>query len=133
MKTPPVIVLTGATSGLGRLAALELARKGAHLALVARNQARADALRTEIEQAVPGAKPEIFLADLSLLAEVCRVGRQIDAYYPRIDVLINNAGVHAFSQRDRKSTRLNSSHGYISYAVFCLKKKQSTYPRMQSV
>src|SRR2546429_583396 len=99
MKTPPVIVLTGATSGLGRLAALELARKGAHLALVARNQARADALRTEIEQAVPGAKPEIFLADLSLLAEVYRVGRQIDAYYPRIDVLINNAGVHAFSQR----------------------------------
>jgi short-subunit dehydrogenase len=99
MKALPVIVLTGATSGLGRLAALELARKGAHLALVARNQARADALRTEIEQAAPGAKPEIFLADLSLLAEVYRVGRQIGAYYPRIDVLINNAGVHAFSQR----------------------------------
>ncbi len=53
MKTPPVIVLTGATSGLGRVAALELARKGAHLALVVRNQARADALRTEIEQAAP--------------------------------------------------------------------------------
>jgi len=99
MKTPPVIVLTGATSGLARLAALELARNGAQLALVARDQARADALRTKIEQAAPGAKPETFLADLSLLAEVYRVGRQIGAYYPRIDVLINNAGVHAFSQR----------------------------------
>src|SRR2546422_6334474 len=32
------------------------------------------------------------------------------------------------TQRDRKSTRLNSSHGYISYAVFCLKKKKSTCP-----
>src|SRR2546429_5239030 len=32
--------------------------------------------------------------------------------------------------RDRKSTRLNSSHGYISYAVFCLKKKKSTLPRV---
>src|SRR2546422_1344384 len=32
--------------------------------------------------------------------------------------------VHAALQRDRKSTRLNSSHGYISYAVFCLKKKK---------
>src|SRR2546429_6909664 len=36
--------------------------------------------------------------------------------------------VHA----DRKSTRLNSSHGYISYAVFCLKKKKSTYRRISS-
>jgi NAD(P)-dependent dehydrogenase (short-subunit alcohol dehydrogenase family) len=99
MQTPPVIVLTGATTGLGRLAALELARKGAHLALVVRNQAKADALRTEIVQAASGAEVEFFLADLSLLAEVYRVGWQIDASYPRIDVLINNAGVHAFSQR----------------------------------
>src|SRR2546422_9641936 len=34
------------------------------------------------------------------------------------------AGLHERQQRDRKSTRLNSSHGYISYAVFCLKKKK---------
>jgi NAD(P)-dependent dehydrogenase (short-subunit alcohol dehydrogenase family) len=99
VKTPPVIVLTGATNGLGRLAALELAAEGAHLALVVRNQAKADALRAQIEQAAPGATAEFFLADLSLLADVQRVGRHIDAYYPRIDALINNAGVHAFSQR----------------------------------
>src|SRR2546429_4310892 len=35
--------------------------------------------------------------------------------------------VSAAEKRDRKSTRLNSSHGYISYAVFCLKKKKTTY------
>src|SRR2546429_6307691 len=35
--------------------------------------------------------------------------------------------------RDRKSTRLNSSHGYISYAVFCLKKKKNNHPILQSV
>ena len=99
MQTPPVIVLTGATNGLGRLAALDLARQGAHLALVARSRAKADALRTEIEQTAPGAEVDVFLADLSLLADVDRVGRQIDAHYPRIDALINNAGVHAFSQR----------------------------------
>src|SRR2546429_6435066 len=34
------------------------------------------------------------------------------------------------AQRDRKSTRLNSSHGYISYAVFCLKKKKTTHPQI---
>jgi NAD(P)-dependent dehydrogenase (short-subunit alcohol dehydrogenase family) len=99
MQAPPVIVLTGATTGLGRLAALELARKGARLALVVRNQAKAGALRTEIEQAAPGAEVEFFPADLSLLAEAYRVGRQINASCPRIDALINNAGVHAFSQR----------------------------------
>src|SRR2546429_5169093 len=39
---------------------------------------------------------------------------------------LEGEGRHA---RDRKSTRLNSSHGYISYAVFCLKKKKKTYTR----
>ena len=99
MQTPPVIVLTGATSGLGRLAALDLARRGAHLVLIARNRAKADTLRAQIEQAAPGAEVDFLLADLCLLGEVERVGRQIDAAYPRIDALINNAGVHAFSQR----------------------------------
>ena len=66
-RAPPVIVLTGATNGLGLLAALELARKGARLALVVRNQAKAGALRTEIEQAAPGAEVDFFPADLSLL------------------------------------------------------------------
>src|SRR2546422_6353132 len=37
------------------------------------------------------------------------------------------------ARTDRKSTRLNSSHGYISYAVFCLKKKKDPVPRAQSV
>src|SRR3989449_10755439 len=40
----------------------------------------------------------------------------------------NTVGLHAGEERDRKSTRLNSSHGYISYAVFCLKKKKITSP-----
>ncbi|MEY9968537.1 NAD(P)-dependent dehydrogenase (short-subunit alcohol dehydrogenase family) [Streptacidiphilus sp. MAP12-16] len=99
MKTPPVIVMTGATNGLGRLASLDLARKGAHLVLVARSRQKADALARELEQTAPGAEVEFFLADLSLLADVDQVGRQIAARFPRIDVLINNAGVHAFSQR----------------------------------
>src|SRR2546422_5378867 len=40
------------------------------------------------------------------------------------------AGTKAWLARDRKSTRLNSSHGYISYAVFCLKKKKNSRPRL---
>src|SRR5687768_17972566 len=42
-------------------------------------------------------------------------------------------GTVGFTAQDRKSTRLNSSHGYISYAVFCLKKKTESYPTRHSV
>ncbi|MFF7598482.1 SDR family NAD(P)-dependent oxidoreductase [Streptomyces mirabilis] len=99
MDLRPVIVMTGATNGMGRLAALDLARRGAHLGIVARSRPKADALRAEIERAAPGTPIDVFRADLSLLAEVRRAGEEIAARYPRIDVLINNAGLHAFSQR----------------------------------
>jgi NAD(P)-dependent dehydrogenase (short-subunit alcohol dehydrogenase family) len=71
----------------------------AHLGLVARSRQKADTLRREIEEVAAATPVDIFLADLSLLGDVHRVGQQIDAHYPRIDVLINNAGLHAFSQR----------------------------------
>jgi NAD(P)-dependent dehydrogenase (short-subunit alcohol dehydrogenase family) len=99
METRPVIVVTGATDGLGRLAALDLARQGAHLGLVARSEQKANVLRREIEEVAPGTTADVFLADLSLVGDVHRVGRQIDAHYPHIDALVNNAGIHAFSQR----------------------------------
>ncbi|MFB9676830.1 SDR family NAD(P)-dependent oxidoreductase [Streptosporangium vulgare] len=99
MDTRPVIVMTGATNGLGRLAALDLARTGVRLGIVARSRSKADALRREVEQVAPRTSVDVFLADLSLLADVRRSAERIDAHYPRIDVLVNNAGLHAFSQR----------------------------------
>ena len=93
------VVITGATQGLGRLVALELARTGADLAVVARSAAKVDDLRAEIRQAAPGVTVNAFLGDLSLLADVRRVAADIDAHCDRIDVLINNAGLHAFTQR----------------------------------
>jgi NAD(P)-dependent dehydrogenase (short-subunit alcohol dehydrogenase family) len=99
MDTRPVVVITGATSGLGRLAALDLARSGARLGIVARSQIKVDELRRQIEQVAPGTPVDSFIADLTSLREVRRAGQQIDSFYERIDVLINNAGVHAFSQR----------------------------------
>ncbi|MFJ5684937.1 SDR family NAD(P)-dependent oxidoreductase [Streptomyces sp. NPDC093099] len=99
MDRRPVMVITGATHGLGRLAALDLARGGAALGIVARSAEKAGVLREEIGAAAPGTPVEVFLADLSLLREVRRVGKEIGARYPQIDVLINNAGLHAFSQR----------------------------------
>ncbi|WP_329067642.1 SDR family NAD(P)-dependent oxidoreductase [Amycolatopsis sp. NBC_01480] len=92
-------VITGATHGLGRLVALELARRGLSLGIVARSSAKIDSLRAEVEQTAPGTIVDAFVADLSSLDEVRRIGRAIETRYDRIGVLINNVGVHAFSQR----------------------------------
>lgn len=94
-----IAVITGATHGLGRLVALDLARRGMHLGVVARNAARADRLRAEIAEEAPGATVDSFLADLSSMSDVRRTGEAIAARYDHVDVLVNNAGLHAFSQR----------------------------------
>ena len=93
------VVLTGATSGLGRLAALDLASKGARLGIVARDPVKAAALHREIDAMGCDGGVDVFIADLSSLVDVQRVGREISNRFERIDVLINNAGLHAFSQR----------------------------------
>jgi NAD(P)-dependent dehydrogenase (short-subunit alcohol dehydrogenase family) len=99
MKKQRVIVITGATNGLGRIAALELARGGAHLCLVVRSEQKANELRRDIQAVPPETAVDVFVADLSRLAGVRRVGQEIAAHCPKIDVLINNAGLHLFSQR----------------------------------
>src|SRR5258708_11535925 len=95
----PTIVLTGATSGIGRCAAIALARQGANLVLTARSQARADATAAMIEAAAPGTRVHVHYGDFADLASVPALGREIVARHPRIDALINNAGLHAFKPR----------------------------------
>jgi NAD(P)-dependent dehydrogenase (short-subunit alcohol dehydrogenase family) len=95
----PTLVLTGATSGIGRCAAIALARQGAHLVLTARNQARADATVAMIEAAAPGTRVHVHYGDFADLASVAALGREIVARHTRIDALINNAGLHAFKPR----------------------------------
>lgn len=92
-------VITGATHGLGRLVARDLARRGLDLGIVARSAAKVADLRASVEQVAPGVTVTAFVADLSSLTAVRAVGEAIAARYDGIDVLINNAGVHAFSQR----------------------------------
>jgi NAD(P)-dependent dehydrogenase (short-subunit alcohol dehydrogenase family) len=87
-----VVVITGATSGIGKVAAERLAAMGARLVLVARDPQRGEALLAELRRLGPGNKHSAHYADLSRLAETKRVAAEIAAAEPRIDVLINNAG-----------------------------------------
>src|SRR5579862_4359146 len=91
-----VVVITGATSGIGAIAAETLAREGARIVLIARDGGRAQRTLARLRQIGPQAAHQAHIAELSDLAGVGRVGAAIAAQEPRIDVLINNAGsIHA--------------------------------------
>jgi NAD(P)-dependent dehydrogenase (short-subunit alcohol dehydrogenase family) len=87
-----VIVITGATSGIGQVAAERLAGMGARLVLVARDKVRGQAMLARLRERGPGLSHSIHYADLSRLVEMKRVAGEIAAAETRIDVLINNAG-----------------------------------------
>ena len=93
------MIVTGATNGIGQAAALELARRGAQLGLVARNPTKAAATVARIRAAVPGAPVELFVGDLALMTDVRRVAAEILDRYGPIRVLINNAGIELNKQR----------------------------------
>jgi len=87
-----VVVITGATSGIGQAAAEKLAAMGARIVLVARDKARAEATLAHLREVGPRAAPTVHYAELLRLSEMKRVAAEIAAAEPRIDVLINNAG-----------------------------------------
>src|ERR1700761_6959493 len=92
------VVVTGATSGIGEVAALRLAGMGARIVMVARDQGRAIATRAKLKGANPNAEHTIHYGDLSSLADMRRVAHEIADTEPAIDVLINNAGA-VFTER----------------------------------
>lgn len=93
------VVITGATSGIGQVAAEQLAGMGARLVLVARDRARGDAALARLRACAPGAAHRVHQADLGGVAETRRVAAEIAAAEARVDVLINNAGALFASRR----------------------------------
>ena len=86
------VVLTGATNGIGLAAAIELARRGADLTLVARDPGRAAEAVRQISAASSGRTPEVVFADLASQSSIRQLASALLARYPRFQVLVNNAG-----------------------------------------
>jgi NAD(P)-dependent dehydrogenase (short-subunit alcohol dehydrogenase family) len=87
------ILVTGATDGLGRRAAQELAAKGATVLLHGRNPERLEATLEEVRSQTGSEKLGSYLADLSSLGEVRGLAERILSEHDRLDVLVNNAGI----------------------------------------
>jgi NAD(P)-dependent dehydrogenase (short-subunit alcohol dehydrogenase family) len=87
------ILVTGATDGLGKGVASELARRGATVLVHGRKQPRIDSTLADIRKATGSDRLRGHLADLSSLGDVHRLAEQLDADEPQLDVLVNNAGI----------------------------------------
>jgi NAD(P)-dependent dehydrogenase (short-subunit alcohol dehydrogenase family) len=115
-----VVVLTGGTSGIGQAAAVKLAKMGARLVLAARDPSRAETTLKRLQKISSGAAVAhtAHLADLSLVAEARRVGREIAVAERRIDVLINNAGlICARRQVTAEGYELTFATNHMAYFV----------------
>jgi NAD(P)-dependent dehydrogenase (short-subunit alcohol dehydrogenase family) len=87
-----VCVVTGATAGIGRVSAQRLAEMGATVIVISRNPAKCDEVVAEIQQRTGNSAVEAMPADLSSLGQVRAVAQRLLDRYPRVDVLLNNAG-----------------------------------------
>ena len=87
------VLVTGATDGLGKRVALELAAKGATVLLHGRSRERLEAAREEVQRETGSEKLRSYLANLSSLGAVRGLAEQVLSDEERLDVLINNAGV----------------------------------------
>ncbi len=86
------VVITGATSGLGRATALQLAQKGAFVVIIVRSNTKANEVIKEIKK--EGGKGQFIISDLSLMKDTKEAAESITKVVDRLDVLINNAGAY---------------------------------------
>ena len=100
-----VFVVTGVTSGIGKALAMDLAKEGETVILVARNLDRGMAALQEIGSGTQNPNLDLQLCDLSVLSSVRTLAEALTAKYETIDVLINNASVY-------RRTRVATADGF---------------------
>jgi len=95
-----ICLITGATSGIGKAAAANLAAQGFELILIGRNPAKVENVVNEIREQTGKQSVHGLVADFGNLQQVRQLADQVKEQFPRIDILINNAGAY-FNRRQR--------------------------------
>jgi len=112
------VVITGATSGIGEVAACSLAEQGARIVMIARDRSRGEQTLQRLESIAAGRNHVAHYANLSRLAEMKRVAEVIATSEPQIDVLINNAGaLFATRQVTGEALEMTFATNHIAYFV----------------
>jgi retinol dehydrogenase-12 len=93
------VLITGANQGIGKASAIDLARQGARVVLVSRNEAKGKVALEEVRSQARGEPPELIVADLASLADVRRLAADFQKTHDKLDVLLNNAGLLVPSRR----------------------------------
>lgn len=98
-----IVLITGATQGIGKETAIALAKQGHTVIIHGRNNAKLQAVSEEIKTITGNSRVDTIMADLFSLADTKRMADEFKSRYDRLDVLINNAG--AFLNRQRETTQ----------------------------
>lgn len=123
------VLITGATSGIGKVTAIELAKQGATILFNARDDAKGRRVQEEIIYHSGNSKVELYRCDLSLLRSVRNFADAVNEKHNRLDVIINNAGVWEPSRTLSKDGIENTfavnhlSHFLLTYKLLDLLKK----------
>ncbi len=117
--TGKTVLITGATNGIGKIAAIELARMGANVSIVARNRSKGQAVLEEIGRETNNVQVELFIADLSSMADVRKLAQEFMAKHGTLDVLLNNAGAF-YSDRKLSADGLEMTFALNHMSYFLL-------------
>jgi len=111
-----VVLITGATQGIGRESAVQLAQKGATVVIVGRDKERGLAALAEIRKRSGSDKVELLLADLCSFDDIRRLARDFNARHQRLHVLVNNAGaVHQTRKLGRDGIEMTFAVNHLAY------------------
>jgi NAD(P)-dependent dehydrogenase (short-subunit alcohol dehydrogenase family) len=113
------IMITGATSGIGQAAAQALAVQGHEILIVGRNPAKTEGVAKQIREQTGNQAVHFLLADFSDLGQIRQLAEQVKTQFPKLDVLINNAGAY-FNRRQRMSCGVEKTFFVNHLAPFLL-------------
>ena len=122
-----LVVITGATSGIGLYTARKYASMGAQILMINRNPEKSETVRKQIAEEF-GTEIEYFIADLAYLSEIQKVAQHLLALDRPIDVMIHNAGVHL---QTRKENALGLEENFAVHYLCPLIITKALFPKYQ--